>query len=188
MKELKELNDFLAEILRTVVFNQFEEEGITTKKLETAVSMPRPTFYKYFRVAKEQGLVNSATNENHQIIWSVSKKGEDLLMEYEQKVVTPLTREIDKNGAEFLVKELSKRNLAGKWLNWADFSKKENLTKEEDIKLHSMLHSILLHTIFGIVSDINVPIEIQFKIDKKALEDLVRKKGLIIKEEIKRKK
>lgn len=77
---MKKLDQNMVFVLKTLSKGQ-----LTTKELENEVlkdyEVSRATFYNTFKKAKDNELVNSSTNQKHEIVWNLSKKGAKFLEE-----------------------------------------------------------------------------------------------------------
>ena len=72
------ISNYFLEVLAAILpgrltTNEIEEIAVKKSKI------PRATFYIQFRKAKDNDYLVSSTNENHEVIWSLSDKGKEFL-------------------------------------------------------------------------------------------------------------
>ena len=112
----------------------------TTKDIELKAvkeyNIPRATFYNLFRKAKNEGYLSSSTDKDHEIVWSLSKKGKDYILENTKFM---LETGFD-NIASFIDKFYDKLvEHSDKWIDKKEFQKLFDKEEKVFIKLFAML-------------------------------------------------
>lgn len=178
MEEIKKLNEPLAKILSTIDYFQFIQKKPTTRDLEQQCYLPRPTFFNNFKIAKKCGLVNSSSNEKHEIVWAVSEKGKQLKGDYINTVLNPREQESRKESIKLFLKQLNKAKIEGKWIDFdgPSINKKYGL----DWEAIYYLHTILYRAVIGKTIGKPAPVGIKFKLEKGVIRSSLKEIGLIL--------
>ena len=138
--------------------------GLTTRQLEqiTLEELPRATFYRTFKIVKDEGYVASQVGAGNKVVWVLTEKGKNFSVQYFEE----LARKHTDANKETLIKALEIiKNNSEKKVKPASILKKLN----QDMQTTLILFFLANQKQVGRT----ISLDVKFKLNKKELDKLI---------------
>jgi len=149
---------------------------ITTKDLEKELCpdiLKVATFYNRFKEIREQGLITSSTNKNHQVVWKINSKGREYMRDYMKEVTIPQQNIMLKDIRSSFLNFVNQYNLTEKEMEYNDLW--EKISEDEKQALY---YYIALQLKLMTIDKTKPLFNIKIKVDKKIINELLKVNSL----------